>query len=152
MKQDYLTLILAIERLHRRFLDVVKAELDRLGIEEVNNVQTLILYNIGESNLTIGELTQRGYYLGSNVSYNIKKLVESDYLVQERSPHDKRSVKVRLSQKGLELIQKIDALYERNVIELEQQGFGSEKMQETINNLKSIEKYWSKVIMGSGMI
>src|SRR5436189_4440354 len=95
VKDKYLQTTRLIERLHRRFLDVIKSELDRLGIEDINNVQTLILYNIGNENLTIGELTNRGYYLGSNVSYNIKKLVESEYLVQERSPHDKRSIKVK---------------------------------------------------------
>lgn len=146
MKQDYLSLILCVERLHRRFLDVVKAELDRLGIEEVNNVQTLILYNIGDTTLTVGELTQRGYYLGSNVSYNIKKLVESDYLIQERSPHDKRSIKVRLSEKGLGLISKIDELYERNVEELNAIGINHEKMNETLESLRHLEQYWSKNI------
>ena len=76
MKDQYLISIRLIERLHRRFLDVIKAELDRLGIEDINNVQTLILFNINEEQLTVGELTVRGYYLGSNVSYNVKKLVE----------------------------------------------------------------------------
>src|SRR5882757_4621353 len=103
MKQVYLETILLIERLHRRFLDVVKSELDRLKIEDINNVQTLILYNINNEQLTIGELTNRGYYLGSNVSYNVKKLVENGFLIQEKSPHDKRSTRVKLSEKGLDL-------------------------------------------------
>ena len=103
MTEQYLISIRLIERLHRRFLDVIKAELDRLGIEDINNVQTLILFNINEEQLTVGELTVRGYYLGSNVSYNVKKLVENDYLIQERSAHDRRMTRVRLSQKGLDL-------------------------------------------------
>ena len=103
MKEQYLISIRLIERLHRRFLDVIKAELDRLGIEDINNVQTLILFNINEEQLTVGELTVRGYYLGSNVSYNVKKLVENDYLIQERSSHDRRMTRVRLSPKGLDL-------------------------------------------------
>ena len=90
MKQSYLETIRLIERLHRRFLDVIKTELDRLGIEDINNVQSLILSNISSEQLTVGELTARGYYLGSNVSYNVKKLVENGYLNQERSPHDRR--------------------------------------------------------------
>src|SRR5690606_16006261 len=96
----YREALLLIERLHRRFLDVLKAELDRLGRADVNNVQALILYNIGDDAITIGELTNRGYYLGSNVSYNVKKLVEAGYLEQERCAHDKRSVRVKLSEKG----------------------------------------------------
>ena len=114
-KQVYLECLLLIERLHRRFLDVIKLELDRLGIKDVNNVQTLILYNIGEAEMTVGELTSRGYYLGSNVSYNLKKLVENSYLEQERSPYDRRSVRVRLSPKGLELYGSIDALHDEHV-------------------------------------
>lgn len=143
MKQEYLSLILLIERLHRRFLDVIKSELDRLNIEEVNNVQTLILYNIGDETLTVGELTERGYYLGSNVSYNIKKLVESDYLLQERSPHDKRSVKIRLSPKGRELCDKIDRFYQKNIQDLSTRGFDSNEITKTFGSLRTLEDYWS---------
>lgn len=146
LKKEYLTMILLIERLHRRFLDVIKAELDHLGIEDINNVQTLILYNIAEENLTIGELTNRGYYLGSNVSYNIKKLVESDFIIQERSAHDKRSVKVKLSEKGLELTKKIDALYERNVQALKARGLDEQVIDKTLDSLRKLEDYWSDEI------
>ena len=79
-KTVYLECLQLIERLHRRFLDVVKGELDRLGIADVSNVQSLILYAIGDSEMSVGELTTRGYYLGSNVTYNLKKLVENGYL------------------------------------------------------------------------
>lgn len=146
MKQTYLSLILLIERLHRRFLDVIKAELDRLKIEDINNVQTLILYNIGTEDLTIGELTNRGYYLGSNVSYNIKKLVENEYLVQERSPHDKRSFKIRLSAKGLALIEKIDALYERNVQQIAGFGLAEPELQGMNKQLRQLENFWSSCV------
>lgn len=143
MKQTYLSLILLIERLHRRFLDVIKAELDRLKIEDINNVQTLILYNIGVENLTVGELTVRGYYLGSNVSYNIKKLVENEYLVQEQSSHDKRSYKIKLAPKGLMLIEKIDMLYQKNVEQLAGYGLGDSEMQQIIKQLKQLENFWA---------
>ncbi len=96
----YYESIVLIERLHRQFLDVIKVELERAGILDINNVQSMILHNIGDDDLTVGELTVRGYYLGSNVSYNVKKMVENGYLVQERSIHDKRSVRVKLSDKG----------------------------------------------------
>ncbi len=145
-KQEYVNLTLLVERLHRRFLDVIKAELDALGIEDINNVQTLILTNIGDETLTIGELTNRGYYLGSNVSYNIKKLVESDFLIQERSAHDKRSVKVRLSEKGLDLCQKIDHLFEKNIMQLQDKGFNEQSLRDTINMLKKLELFWSEII------
>jgi DNA-binding MarR family transcriptional regulator len=146
MKHHYLDMILSIERLHRRFLDVVKAELDRLKIEDVNNVQTLILYNIGDEELTVGELTNRGYYLGSNVSYNVKKLVDNEYLMQERAPHDKRSVKIKLSPKGLDLCRKIDSMYEKHTASLQGQNLPSQEMETVTNMLVRLEQFWSQHI------
>ncbi len=143
MKEQYLLTSRLIERLHRRFLDVIKAELDRLGVEDINNVQTLILFNIGEETLTVGELTLRGYYLGSNVSYNVKKLVENDYLIQERSAHDRRMTRVRLSGKGLELIREIDKLYERNAAELSETGIRPEDLEQINKVLMRLERFWS---------
>ena len=146
MKQSYLETIRLIERLHRRFLDVIKTELDRLGIEDINNVQTLILSNISSEQLTVGELTARGYYLGSNVSYNVKKLVENDYLTQERSPHDRRMTRVKVSQKGLELCERVDALYQKNAMELESEVVNEDQLTATNDVLTSLERYWTNFI------
>ncbi|MGI9416362.1 MAG: MarR family winged helix-turn-helix transcriptional regulator [Geminicoccaceae bacterium] len=146
MKQSYLETIRLIERLHRRFLDVIKTELDRLGIEDINNVQTLILSNISSEQLTVGELTARGYYLGSNVSYNVKKLVENNYLTQERSPHDRRMTRVKVSQKGLELCERVDALYQKNAMELARDVVTEDQLQSTNEVLTSLERYWTNYI------
>lgn len=135
--------ILLVERLHRRFLDVIKTELDRHHVDDINNVQTLILYNISGEQLTVGELTNRGYYLGSNVSYNVKKLVENGYLVQEKSPHDKRSTRVRLSEKGLDLCQKIDALHERHVEQLASGEPNEDALEDTNACLHQLERFWT---------
>lgn len=149
MKEHYINMILSIERLHRLFLDVVKSELDRLKIDDINNVQTLILYNIGEEELTVGELTNRGYYLGSNVSYNVKRLVENEYLRQERAPYDKRSVKVSVSQKGLKLCKMIDDLYQKqsdvlqNIIQIGGGGLSDEKLASLNGDLVALEKFWA---------
>jgi len=145
LKDIYAESILLIERLHRRFLDVVKTELDRLKIDDINNVQTLILYNINGEQLTIGELTNRGYYLGSNVSYNVKKLVENGYLAQERAPHDKRSTRIRLSDKGLKLCSKIDELYQRNVdmVSKEMDVSAFSGLNKTLSQL---ERFWTDYI------
>lgn len=145
MKQIYTESILMIERLHRRFLDVVKTELDRLKIDDINNIQTLILYNINHEQLTIGELTNRGYYLGSNVSYNVKKLVENNYLMQERAPHDKRSTRIRLSDKGLALCAKIDELYQRNVNDLSKE-MGESDLATLNKTLTQLERFWTDYI------
>src|SRR5258708_12808519 len=115
MKAEYLETIGLIERLHRHFLEIVKLELDGLGIHDINNVQGLILYNIGDAEMTVGELTLRGCYLGSNVSYNVKKMVENGYLIQERSEHDRRTIHVRLSDKGRKLRDQLSEIHERHL-------------------------------------
>jgi DNA-binding MarR family transcriptional regulator len=145
VKPIYTDSILFIERLHRRFLDVVKAELDRLKIDDVNNVQTLILYNINGEQLTVGELTNRGYYLGSNVSYNVKKLVENGYLIQERAPHDKRSIRIKLSDKATVLCKKIDELYGRNVDALSKE-MNEAKLSDMNKTLLQLERFWTDYI------
>ena len=137
VKDQYLISIRLIERLHRRFLDVIKAELDRLGIEDINNVQTLILFNINEEQLTVGELTVRGYYLGSNVSYNVKKLVENDYLIQERSSHDRRMTGSAVPE-GSRPDRRISDLYQRNSEELAGKYVAEEQLAQTNQALMSL--------------
>jgi DNA-binding MarR family transcriptional regulator len=144
--QPYYESILLIERLHRHFLEVLKNELDRLGIQDINNVQSLILYNIGEDEMTVGELTARGYYLGSNVSYNVKKMVENGYLGQERSPHDRRSVRVRLSDKGLDLRCRIKAMFERQITALDAAGFKSVEFERCNEIMHRLERFWSAAL------
>lgn len=140
-----------IERLHRHFLDVLKVELDRLGLQDVNNVQALILFNIGDDEMTVGELTARGYYLGSNVSYNLKKMVENNYLVQERSIHDRRSVRIKLSPKGADLRKKVAALFERQVGMLDKAGFTEASLKETNDTLLKLERFWTSQIGFAGL-
>src|ERR1044072_7918921 len=111
LKSRYLVSLKLIERLHRLLLDVIKDEVERLGRADVNSVQALLLYNIGDAELTAGELTSRGYYLGSNVSYNLKKLVEAGFLHHQRSRMDRRSVRISLTEKGREVHEIVDQLY-----------------------------------------
>src|ERR1044071_7187510 len=115
MANGYLDVIALVERLHRQFLDVVKLELDGLGIHDINNVQGMMLFNIGDAVMTATELTNRGCYLGSNVSYNVKKLVENGYLAQERSVHDRRSIHVRLTDKGRALRDRLSGMHRRHI-------------------------------------
>jgi DNA-binding MarR family transcriptional regulator len=143
LKAAYLETISLIERLHRQCLEVVKSELDRIGVRDLNNVQALILFNIGEEELTVGELTQRGYYLGSNVSYNVKKMVENGYLIQERSPHDRRSFHVRAAEKGLEISRRLDALFQAQSGKLDETELSRETLGETNNILRQLGQFWS---------
>ncbi|MDR2646327.1 MAG: winged helix DNA-binding protein [Holosporaceae bacterium] len=140
MKESYLETISLIERLHRLFLEVVKCELDDLKIEDINNVQALVLYNLGGEQISIGELTTRGCYLGSNVSYNLKKMVQYGYIDQVTSKHDKRSYLIKLSSKGMSLCRKIDAALDKHVTLLE--GEGITELGELVACLKKLEVFW----------
>lgn len=140
---SYFDAIQLIERLHRHFMDVLKVELDRNNIQDINNVQSMILYNIGEDELTVGELTVRGYYLGSNVSYNVKKMVENGYLEQERSVHDKRSIRVKLSAKGRGLHQLVLKMFERHQNAISQADLEEGALDNMNDMLRRIERFWA---------
>lgn len=144
MTTPYYESIQLIERLHRHFLDVLKVELDKKNIQDINNVQSMILYNVGEDEMTVGELTIRGYYLGSNVSYNVKKMVENGYLIQERSVHDKRSIRVRLSDKGIELRRLISAMFDRHEGQIEGTEITNERLNDLNQTLKMLERFWAQ--------
>ena len=144
MKKSYLETIALVERLHRECLEVIRADLDRLGIRDLNNVQALILFNIGADELTVGELTNRGYYLGSNVSYNVKKLVEMGYLHHARSRVDRRSVRISLTEKGRNIHDAIKALYDKHSQTIEPIGGISQTDFERMNqSLVRLERFWT---------
>lgn len=147
MKDSYFQSVVMIERLHRLFLEVVKVELDRLDIRDINNVQCLVLYNIGKGQVTVGELTNRGYYLGSNVSYNLRKMVQNAYLVQEPSEHDKRSSHVRLSSKGLDLYNRLDDILTQHANALDKAEISGEKMKNLGDTLQKLEGFWSSLLI-----
>ena len=142
MTNEYLEVIALVERLHRHFLEVVKLELDGFGIHDINNIQGLMLFNIGDAEMTVGELTLRGCYLGSNVSYNVKKMVENDYLVQERSVHDRRSIHVRLTDKGRSLRDQLSIMHRRHSELLSQTAVTEDNLQSVIVTLRRLERFW----------
>ena len=142
MTNGYLETISLVERLHRHFLEVVKLELDGLGIHDINNVQGMMLFNIGDAEMTVGELTLRGCYLGSNVSYNVKKMVENGYLVQERSVHDRRSIHVRLTDKGRTLRDRLSEMHRRHIEMLAQTTIADADLQGAITTLRLLERFW----------
>ncbi len=136
-----------VERLHRRLLDVIKDEFDRRNRADVNSVQALLLYNIGDSELTAGELRTRGYYLGSNVSYNVKKLVEMGYLHHARSRVDRRSVRISLTPKGKDVKEIVAGLYEKHVRTVEQiGGISHEEFAKLNTALSRLERFWTDQI------
>ncbi len=148
IKPRYLEALTLIERLHRRLLDVIKDDFERSGEPEVNPVQALLLFNIADAELTAGELKTRGHYQGSNVSYNLKKLVESGYVHHERSATDKRSVRVRLTDKGRSIRDRVNALYNRQLLAIEQVvGLNADELERLNKALTRLERYWTDQIL-----
>ena len=143
LRPRYLESLNLVERLHRQLLDVIKDELDRRGERVVNSVQALLLFNIGDQELTAGELRTRGHYLGSNVSYNLKKLVESGYIHHERSDVDRRSVHVSLTEKGNEIRDVVTKLFDRHLESIEAVGNVTGQDFEDLNtSLRRLERFW----------
>ncbi|MBR1219925.1 winged helix-turn-helix transcriptional regulator [Bradyrhizobium sp. U87765 SZCCT0131] len=144
----YLEALTLVERLHRRLLDVIKDEFDRRGRSDINSVQALLLYNIGDKELTAGELRTRGYYLGSNVSYNLKKLVEMGFLDHQRSRVDRRSVRIRLTAQGQEIRRVVEALYQKHVKTVELVGgISNEEFANLNKSLHRLERFWTDQIL-----
>ena len=142
MADRYLEVISLVEHLHRQFLEIVKLELDGLGIHDINNVQGMMLFNIGDAEMTVGELTLRGCYLGSNVSYNVKKMVANGYLAQERSVHDRRSIHVKLTEKGRKLRDQLGGMHQRHVQWLKQTSLAETDHEAAVTTLRRLERFW----------
>lgn len=144
---SYLETLALVERLHRLLLDVIKDEFERVGVLEINAVQALLIFHIGDHEVTAGELKTRGYYQGSNVSYNLKKLVEMGYMHHQRSQIDRRSVRVRLTEKGREIRDLIARLFARQSTGMETSSvLGPVEIVEMNGSMRRLERYWSDQI------
>jgi len=144
---SYLEALALVERLHRLLLDVIKDEFERVGELEINAVQALLLFNIGDHEVTAGELKSRGYYQGSNVSYNLKKLVEMGYMHHQRCEIDRRSVRVRLTPRGREIRDVVSDLFARHAEGLQSRGvLGLEGIEDITGSLRRVERYWTDQI------
>ena len=143
-----------MERLHRRLLDVIKDEIDRRERADINPVQALLLFNISDKELTAGELRTRGYYLGSNISYNLKKLVELGFLDYQRSRVDRRTVRIRLTAHGQQVRGIIETLYQKHVKTVEKVGDISNEEFATLNkSLLRLERFWTdQICIGSNRV
>ena len=143
----YLDSLALVERLHRLLLDVIKDEFERVGVLEINAVQALLIFNISDNEVTAGELKTRGYYQGSNVSYNLKKLVEMGYMHHQRCEIDRRSVRVRLTEKGRNIRDIVSELFARHADGLMDKGvIGMEGIDEINTSLRRVERYWTDQI------
>ena len=140
----YLEVLGLMERLHRLMLDVVKDEFERTRVIDINPVQAMVLFNVGDHEITAGELKSRGYYQGSNVSYNLKKLVELGYMHHKRCEIDRRSVRVRLTPKGHEIRRQVAALFDGHAADLEARTvIDISRLDEVTTALKRLERFWT---------
>ena len=148
LKSLYLETVQLVERLHRRLLDVIKDEFERSGRTDINAVQALLLFNIGDSVLTAGELRSRGFYLGSNVSYNLKKLVDLGFIDHQRSRVDRRAVRVQLTETGTEIAAKVAELYDRHIGSIDKDGGLDEQEFTKMNkSLQRLDRFWNDQIL-----
>lgn len=148
LRDLYLESLQLVERLHQRLHDVIKDEFDRKGRSDINAVQALLLFNIGNSELTAGELRTRGYYLGSNVSYNLKKLVDLGYINHQRSRVDRRSVRISLTDDGSEIAATVAALYDRHIASIAKVGgVGTNEFEQLNKLMQRLDRFWNDQIM-----
>ena len=141
MDNPYLEVISHVERLHRQFLEVVKLDLEEFGIRDINNIQAVMLFNIGDAEMTVGELILRGCFLGSNVSYNVKRMVENDYLAHQRSVHDRRLIHVRLTEKGIKLRDSLTVMHRRHAEMLSRAAVSTDDLEAGVT-LRRLERFW----------
>ncbi len=144
---SYLDALNLVERLHRLLLDVIKDEFERVGLLEINPVQALLLFNVGDNEVTAGELKTRGYYQGSNVSYNLKKLVECGYMHHQKCEVDRRAVRVRLTEKGRTIRTIIAELFQRHADGImSREVLGDIRLSDMNASLRRMERYWTDQI------
>ncbi|MCY0094567.1 transcriptional regulator LdtR [Hoeflea ulvae] len=148
LRDLYLESLQLVERLHRRLLDVIKDEFDRANRTDINAIQALLLFNIGNSELTAGELRSRGYYLGSNVSYNLKKLVDLGYINHQRSRVDRRAVRISLTEHGTEIAEIVAGLYDRHINSIAKVGgIGASEFEELNRLMQRLDRFWNDQIL-----
>jgi DNA-binding MarR family transcriptional regulator len=135
-----------LERLHRRYLDVVRLGLESIGVNDINASQALILLNVGEGEVPIRDLVQRGYYLASSASYNIKKLVDYEYLEQVRNQHDRRSVRLRLGEDGRKVVERLKELDIRLVDMATAEPELLDQLDQATRTLRKLERVWAEFI------
>ena len=117
-----------------------------MGCRDLTPVQAVLLANVGYDDIVIKELVERGYYQGSNVTYNMKKLVDGGYIKQERSPHDKRSVRIRLTPKSKEICDRVRAMEALNTEVLGESGIDETELKRTRETLRRLERAWSEFV------
>lgn len=147
----YFDTLALIERMHRLLLDLVKDEFHRLGILDINPVQARLLFLLGDDEITVGEIRGRGYYHGTNVSYSVKKLVGSGYMLQEVGRHDRREIRVRVTGKGRRIQGIVGDVFRRHAAVLDGGVLpGDTNISDLNRSLRALEEFWAPQVRHPG--
>lgn len=139
-------LIRMVERMHRRFLDLVRVEVGRLGADDISPTQAVMLMALGRDELSVRGLVERGYYLGSNASYNLKHLIEAGYVDRTTSQRDRRVARLRLSAKGIGLVDHLRRWEEDQAESLASDGTSPRDLEQTYRTLRRVERTWTDLM------
>lgn len=135
-----------MESITRRFLDVLRMELARIGVTDLSPTQALMLLHIGGEELSVRDLLERGYYLGSNASYNLKHLVETGYVDRTPSQRDRRAARLRLSERGLAACEGLKRLETARADSLLRSKADGADFETTYRTLRRLERAWMDLI------
>jgi DNA-binding MarR family transcriptional regulator len=138
-----------IERMHRRFLDVLRVELARNGVNNISPVQAMMLASIGEEEISVRDLIERGYYLGSNASYNLKNLVDGGYVERQTSARDRRSAQLKVSTRGRGILEMLAKLNIHMAEPLLKEEAGND-LDAACRALRRLERRWSDSLRFAG--
>lgn len=141
-----------IERVSRRFLDYLRLELSKLGVDDISPSQVMVLFTIGSGEIAVRDLLDRGHYVGSNASYNLKQLVESGYLDRGASPRDRRLARISLSPKGQLLCERLRQLDENSQFGQALDIDLDANLQTTHDTLRRLEQWWGDALRYGGIL
>lgn len=147
-----LDLARVIERVSRRFLDYMRLELAKLGVDDISPSQVMVLLTIGQGEIAVRDLLDRGHYVGSNASYNLKQLVESGYLERGASPRDRRLARISLSLKGQMLCERLRLIDDSNAFGQNLDLNAEADLQTTYDTLRRLEQWWSDSLRFGGVL
>lgn len=149
-KELFVESIALLEHLHQKLHDMLHFVLEGAGVTDLTPVQALLIYNLGEHEIMTGELRTRGFYLGSNVSYNLKKLVSLGYIAQEKHAHDKRSIRVSLTARGHKVRKIMSELYDAQIQKMiEDCPLEFEDLRASAKVMDVWNQFWAKELGGS---
>lgn len=147
---EYHGLARLIERIHRRFHDVVRAGLLKHGIDDIGPVQALMVMLIGDDEPSVRDLMERGYYLGTNASYSLKILVDAGYIERGASQRDRRTARLRLSEKGRKLRVDLTEMERTQAAILVRNEEEAADLKAAYRTLRRLDRIWGDMVRYAG--